>query len=701
MREVAGEVCVQNLPRHNSPLIMALSGSKGSVINICQMIACVGQQVVGGQRIQDGFANRTLPHFRRGERTPDAKGFVGNSFFTGLTPTEFFFHTMGGREGLVDTAVKTAETGYMSRRLMKALEDLSIQYDGTVRNSTGGIVQLVYGDDGLDPVYMEGKDGKPVDFKRLLMRTRAERPPRPTDQRLGEQDKEALAAAFDAAFARNVSEAAAKELYNTISDSYKRSCVDFLHGALRVPGGGPLTREQQHLFLDSAVRRYLMKKSEPGTAVGAIGAQSIGEPGTQMTLKTFHFAGVASMNVTLGVPRIKEIINAAKNISTPIITCHLVCDTSVKIARIVKGRLEKTTLGEVVEKMKIVFRPGAAYIKVRARAASPRAPLSPRMLTKPAVRSPARFASLAPALTSSPPVSAKRQIKLDFNVINALQLTIDVHTVAQAVLDAPKLKLKPHLVQVFRPGTIHVRPADGDRAKMFFQLQALRTMLPRVIVRGIPSVERAVINDLGNGKFNLLVEGTNLQAVMGTEGVNGRLTTTNHVMEAERTLGIEAARTCIINEINSTMSAHGMSIDVRHSMLLADVMTYKGEVLGITRFGMTKMKDSVLMLASFEKTTDHLFDAAIHGRTDDIVGVRRARGWKWFALLHVLPLCVLLPRRRLLGDENRAPPPPSPPRSECIVVGIPMPIGTGLFKVHHRNDEQLVLPKRPPLILGA
>ena len=95
---------------------------------------------------------------------------MGNSFYSGLSATEFFFHTMGGREGLVDTAVKTAETGYMSRRLMKALEDLSIQYDNTVRNSVGGIVQLVYGDDGLDPVEMECKDGAPIDFHRLLLR---------------------------------------------------------------------------------------------------------------------------------------------------------------------------------------------------------------------------------------------------------------------------------------------------------------------------------------------------------------------------------------------------------------------------------------------------------------------------------------------------------------------------------------------------
>ena len=122
----------------------------------------------------------------------------------------------------------------------------------------------------------------------------------------------------------------------------------------------------------------------------------------------------------------------------------------------------------------------------------------------------------------------------------------------------------------------------------------------------------------GSGKYNLLVEGVNLLAVMGTEGVDGTQTTSNHVIEIEKTLGIEAARTTIISEIQYTMGNHGMSIDTRHSMLLADVMTYKGEVLGITRFGIAKMKDSVLMLASFEKTTDHLFDAAIHGRVDEV-----------------------------------------------------------------------------------
>ena len=161
LRESAGQEAMRALPWSNAPRIMATSGSKGSPLNISQMIACVGQQAVGGKSIENGFVNRTLPHFEYHSLTPSAKGFVANSFYTGLTATDFFFHTMGGREGLVDTAVKTAETGYMARRLMKvslclgfmslcdfilgtqanpftlqtlqALEDLSLRYDSTVQ----------------------------------------------------------------------------------------------------------------------------------------------------------------------------------------------------------------------------------------------------------------------------------------------------------------------------------------------------------------------------------------------------------------------------------------------------------------------------------------------------------------------------------------------------------------------------------------
>ncbi len=138
----------------------------GSVINVSQMVACVGQQIISGHRVPDGFQDRSLPHFPKKSREPPSKGFVRNSFFTGLTATEFLFHAISGREGLVDTAVKTAETGYMQRRLMKALEDLTTQYDLSVRNGTGGVVQFRFGDDGLDPACLEG-DAQPIEFVRV------------------------------------------------------------------------------------------------------------------------------------------------------------------------------------------------------------------------------------------------------------------------------------------------------------------------------------------------------------------------------------------------------------------------------------------------------------------------------------------------------------------------------------------------------
>lgn len=135
VREDIGNNCLMELPPTNGPLIMATCGSKGSATNLSQMIGCVGQQIISGKRVPNGFSGRTLPHFKRNELIPhpEAMGFVRNSFFTGLSAPEFFFHTMAGRESLVDTAIKTADTGYMSRRLVHFLEDLTVAYDLTVR----------------------------------------------------------------------------------------------------------------------------------------------------------------------------------------------------------------------------------------------------------------------------------------------------------------------------------------------------------------------------------------------------------------------------------------------------------------------------------------------------------------------------------------------------------------------------------------
>lgn len=706
IRETAGAGAMKALPWVNSPRIMAECGSKGSPLNISQMIACVGQQSVGGKRIQNGFVNRTLPHFEANSLFPAAKGFVANSFFSGLTATEFFFHTMGGREGLVDTAVKTAETGYMARRLMKALEDLSMQYDRSVRNSEQTIIQFVYGDDGLNPSCMEanmrvktqGADdyidvGQPVDYEKLLTQVVLTKPCAdepsllpiqlrercdgileekrfkdilPQGQRWTEELTRFLASlvstrdgmrkgmrldSLPPSSATTVGTAswrsaklgpAGSKKFNDWCDSAgAKSTKEAAEASeLVMANTCRLTASQLDEFLYRALDKYKRALVEPGEAVGAIGAQSISEPGTQMTLKTFHFAGVASMNVTLGVPRLKEIINASKNISTPIITAKLVQDNNKTSARVVKAKIEKTTLGQVSVYMKEVFSASECFIL----------------------------------------------IKLDTHTIADLHLDVDVHSVRHSILKGnfgetrPRVlrDLKPqhvvvstggHKIKVMPPelsGAKSARAAETVRPKTFFVLQGLKDILPDVIVQGIPSVNRAVINvqepdssrPAKEERYHLLVEGYGLAAVMGAPGIDGTRTRSNHIIEVFHTLGVEAARIIISEEITYIMKAYGISIDRRHLLLLADVMTFKGEVLGITRFGVSKMRESVLMLASFEKTTDHLFDASVHGRHDAIVGV-----------------------------------------SECIIMGIPIPLGTGLFKLL-MNENRIRLPPTPDLLVG-
>ncbi|XP_078700713.1 DNA-directed RNA polymerase III subunit RPC1-like [Branchiostoma floridae x Branchiostoma belcheri] len=612
IRDHAGKACLTELHKSNSPLTMAVCGSKGSFINISQMIACVGQQAISGQRVPNGFEDRALPHFKRYSKEPEAKGFVENSFYSGLTPTEFFFHTMGGREGLVDTAVKTAETGYMQRRLVKSLEDLCSHYDLMVRNSMGEIIQFMYGGDGLDPAAMEGKD-TPVDFQRVLDHIRAVHRCEGEPVLTGPELVQTTAEMVDKAEFMSVSEEYRKEIKDFVAEIAKR--VEATHEKYQVTTGPTsvsqppvllqlerITPTQLTQFLVMVRDKYLRAKIEPGTAVGAVCAQSIGEPGTQMTLKTFHFAGVASMNITLGVPRIKEIINASKNISTPIITAQLQDFSSPEFARRVKGRIEKSLLGEVTEYMEEVYLPDDCFLLV----------------------------------------------KLHMDRIKLLKLEVSADTIRYSICTS-KLRIKPGNIAVHGESILCVTPSETAQSSMYYNMQKLKESLPKVVIKGVDSVSRAVIHldeKGGQQQYKLLVEGDNLRAVIATPGVKGTQTTSNNTFDVEKTLGIEAARVTIMNEITYTMSSHGMSIDIRHVMLLADLMTYKGEVLGITRFGLAKMKESVLMLASFEKTADHLFDASYHGQEDAICGV-----------------------------------------SECIILGIPMNIGTGLFKLLHKAEK--------------
>ncbi|OTA90479.1 hypothetical protein M434DRAFT_367966 [Hypoxylon sp. CO27-5] len=647
VRRNAGDYCIKTLSKNNAPWIMASSGSKGSNINVAQMIAVVGQQIIGGQRVADGFQDRTLPHFHKNTRQAPAKGFVQNSFYTGLLPTEFLFHAISGREGLVDTAVKTAETGYMSRRLMKSLEDLSTQYDDTVRTSGGGVVQFQFGADKLDPVDMEG-DAVPVDFNRtwshaenltwknsdkallpfeiLDLTESILKKERDRYQRRGLVHGEPLEYGDQTDYAIDEHESARKFLhavYEHMEGLAKKLAVfrsaAGLDPLIKTPKSmaainrkekgtlGRLASERVvkvsertlRYFIALCLEKYAKARVEPGHAVGAVGAQSIGEPGTQMTLKTFHFAGVAGMSITQGVPRIKEIINASKLISTPVISCPLSNKRDEKAARLVRARIEKTYIEDILRYVDDEWEPYRAFITLH----------------------------------------------INTETLEGLHLGIKLDDIADAIAKQKKLKIQKTDIHVFEQDAsieVTVKPPDADAsankrgprskaaiaeamADLLVRVSHLKRVLPTVPISGYHDATRAIVqkDEVKNVKdvydHTVLVEGYGLRQCMNTEGVVGTATRTNSVLECRDVLGIEAARTTIAKEISDVMG--DMGIDPRHMELLADVMTYKGEILGITRFGLSKMRDSVLQLASFEKTADHLFDAAAGMKADRIEGV--------------------------------------------------------------------------------
>ncbi|KFV03628.1 RPC1 polymerase, partial [Scopus umbretta] len=217
--------------------------------------------------------------------------------------------------------------------------------------------------------------------------------------------------------------------------------------------------------------------------------------------------------------------------STPIITAQLDKDDDPDFARLVKGRIEKTLLGEISEYIEEVFLPDDCFILV----------------------------------------------KLSLERIRLLRLEVNAETVRYSICIS-KLRVKPGDVAVHGEAVVCVTPRENSKSSMYYVLQSLKEELPKVVVQGIPEVSRAVIHideQSGKEKYKLLVEGDNLRAVMATHGVKGTKTSSNNTYEVEKTLGIEAARTTIINEIQYTMVNHGMSIDRRHVMLLSDLMTYK------------------------------------------------------------------------------------------------------------------------------
>jgi DNA-directed RNA polymerase subunit A' len=530
-RDDAGKIADEDFTLDNAGIVMTRTGARGSSLNIGQMSACVGQQSVRGKRILRGYLGRALPHFKAGDPTPRARGFVYSSYQTGLDSLEFFFHAMGGREGLVDTAVRTQQSGYMQRRLINALEHIRLEYDSTVRNSAGDIIQFKYGEDGVDPA--KSDHGKAVNVGRLVEQLKI----------MKEKGRPTTPEHF-------------KEKLKEVEDQLTPILVDELRQNLTK---AKLTTEGVEKAINLTVDHYKRALMEPGEAVGIVAAQSIGEPGTQMTLRTFHYAGVKEQNVTLGLPRLIEIVDARRIPSTPIMTIYLTPEygksreSAVKIAR----NIIYTTLED-----------------------------------------------LAQAIYEDP---IREEILVELN-----KTMMDDRSVTMEELK-DKLQIQNTTTRI-SGNNMHIKPKKVD---------TLKKLLGKVTlfhVKGVQGIKRVLVTE-EHGEWVIRTDGSNLPKVLEIYEVDTSRTTTNNVHEIAKTLGVEASRNALMYESEGVLEEQGLDVDTRHVMLVADMMTSTGEVQQIGRHGISGKKSSVLARAAFEITVPNIVEAAVKGESDPLEGV--------------------------------------------------------------------------------
>ena len=323
LRDRAAHAANLSLDDDNAGKIMATTGARGSALNVGQMAGALGQQARRGNRLNKGYSNRVLTHFEEHENDPDAHGFVKSNYRDGLSTLEFFFHAMGGREGLVDTAVRTQQSGYMQRRLINALEHIKLEYDGTVRDPHGHIIQFLYGEDGIDVA--KSDHGEAFNIDRLI-------------------ESESIV---------DSGASISKDDVNSIIKKYTSSFNPRLASLVSTSlANSKLSKAGVEKVAKKGMSLYNNAKAEPGQAVGIVTAQSIGEPGTQMTLRTFHFAGIAERNVTLGLPRLIELVDARKKPVTPTMDIYLTGEAKTdqnKTIQIARNILQTTVNDLIVE----------------------------------------------------------------------------------------------------------------------------------------------------------------------------------------------------------------------------------------------------------------------------------------------------------------------------------------------------------------
>ena len=700
--DASGKKIIKELDKNNRMINMITSGSKGSIINIGQMIACLGQQNIDGKRIPDGWTDRTLPHFPKYDDGPESRGFVDSSFIEGLTPQEFFFHAMGGREGLIDTAVKTSETGYIQRRMIKALEDLKIAADGTVRNEMKDIVQFSYGGDGMDGAKVEkqkliiiGKTFSELEemykftinkklktvftksiFNKIMKNSKEYNEKLMNHFNLVCSKQTELIEDFyhnspedTTFFPVNLKRLIvnAKEMlhsYSNLSDldpiyvlekieflkeNLKNSCLDdgnFMMEVLldiylapkQVIISHKLNKNAFDYIVFSIKTKFFESIIPIGELVGTIAAQSIGEPATQMTLNTFHFAGVgAKSSIVRGVPRLKEIISVSKNIKTPSATVYLKEEYAYdkSSATNVLNNIELTRISDITLSTKMYYDDSDSHYGTSVEG------------DESFIKLYEEFQEIDP----SPPPKANERLpwvlRIEFDRRKMLDKGVnmgDIHHAIQSKFDgvdgndihcifsddnASELVVRIHIKANMGEITKHT-----DEEDVVYLIKTLeQSILNKIIIRGIVGINKANMSKdnthfvkvdgdyVQKPQWVIYTDGSVLLDLLNHPKIDFTRTICNDIQEIYNTLGVEAARCALINELIEVIEDAGSYVNSRHITLLADVMTSRGGLMSIDRHGINRSERGPLAKCSFEETPDIIVKAAIFGECDPMEGV--------------------------------------------------------------------------------
>jgi DNA-directed RNA polymerase II subunit RPB1 len=715
----AGKIGLKSLDKDNRFVIMVNAGSKGSDLNISQMISCLGQQNVDGKRIPYGFEHRTLPHFTKFDDTPSARGFVESSYINGLSPQELFFHAMGGRVGLIDTAVKTSSTGYIQRRLIKGLEDLMVSYDMTVRTNKGKLVQFSYGDDNIDPVKVENQPiplvGMSIQdiyghfnipdekdkiktlstfFLKNVM-TRYKKQMEETNQKckfytdfMIEQRDAIVKKIFKnkgdsvvstpVAFAHLINNVQGQQLINansivditpleafemieeTYSNLEKIRCAPptLLFKTLYYYNLSPkellivkrFNRAALTILLENITVNYKRAVVAPGEMVGMIAAQSIGEPTTQMTLNTFHFAGVSSKsNVTRGVPRIEEILSLSSEPKNPSLTIYMKPEdqTDREKAQSIMYMLENTNLKEIVKSMEICFDPDDLNTLINDDEQTMLQyyefeHMLDECLEKSIEENTNEKSKWILRMEMDSEMMLEKNITMDdinFTLKNSYG---DEISCVFSDYNADKLVFRIRMNNVISKSTKggaaggvkkpKVNPLDqSDQIYLLKNFQD--QILNNVVIRGIKRINKVILRKVKDnltevsGSYKkqdiwvLDTIGSNMMDVLALDYIDQKRTFSNDIVETYNVFGIEAARQTIYNEIAEVIEFDGTYINYHHLAMLCDRMTFTNKMISIFRHGINNDNIGPIAKASFEETPEMFLKAARHAELDIMRGV--------------------------------------------------------------------------------